>query len=298
MLDDLAARWPADVLDRAQRSGLLVVGAVVALPGLVDSSGRLLTAPNLGWTGVPVAAELTARLGAPGVPRARGERGEPRRARRAVGGRRPAAARLHLHLGRARHRRRDHRRARALPRHARLRRRARSHDDRARRGGLRLRQPRLPGDAGRRSATCYTAAGLEADAAVEELGAARAGARPARARERWRRPGTGSASPSPPPRTCSTRTASSSAATWPGSASGSSRGWRPSSPRACSPRSGTSRASSPRRSAPRPRCAAPQPWRCGACSRIRPSSASWPARCAQRTPSRTSTRIWSSASFL
>jgi predicted NBD/HSP70 family sugar kinase len=45
-----------------------VVGAVVALPGLVDSTGRLLTAPNLGWTGVPVGAELVARLGSPAFP--------------------------------------------------------------------------------------------------------------------------------------------------------------------------------------------------------------------------------------
>jgi predicted NBD/HSP70 family sugar kinase len=58
-------RLATDVFDRAQRSGLLPVGAVVAMPGLVDSTGRLLTAPNLGWTGVPVAAELTDRLGAP-----------------------------------------------------------------------------------------------------------------------------------------------------------------------------------------------------------------------------------------
>ena len=67
VLDDLA-KLAQDVFDRANRGGLLVVGAVVALPGLVDSTGRLLTAPNLGWTGVPVAAELTGRLGSPGYP--------------------------------------------------------------------------------------------------------------------------------------------------------------------------------------------------------------------------------------
>ena len=67
VLDDLAT-LARGVFERAYRSGLLVVGAVVALPGLVDSAGRLLTAPNLGWTGVPVAAELTERLGSPGYP--------------------------------------------------------------------------------------------------------------------------------------------------------------------------------------------------------------------------------------
>jgi predicted NBD/HSP70 family sugar kinase len=67
VLDDLGA-LAAGVLRRAEASGLSVVGAVVALPGLVDSAGRLLIAPNLGWSGVPVAAELTRRLGSPRFP--------------------------------------------------------------------------------------------------------------------------------------------------------------------------------------------------------------------------------------
>ena len=40
----------------------MTAGAVIALPGLVDSEGRLLVAPNLGWTDVDVAGELGARL--------------------------------------------------------------------------------------------------------------------------------------------------------------------------------------------------------------------------------------------
>ena len=58
---------------------MLTAGAVIALPGLVDSDGCLLVAPNLGWTrrvgarparraarraGVPVQAENEANLGA------------------------------------------------------------------------------------------------------------------------------------------------------------------------------------------------------------------------------------------
>ena len=65
-------RSPAEVLDvlgqlaraavaDAERQQLDVVGAVVALPGLLDRSG-LLDAPNLGWAGVPVRAELDGRL--------------------------------------------------------------------------------------------------------------------------------------------------------------------------------------------------------------------------------------------
>ena len=71
VLDDIAG-LAGDVVARADAEGLLIVGAVVALPGLVDSDGRLLIAPNLGWAGVPVAAELRSRLGAPAFP-VRGE---------------------------------------------------------------------------------------------------------------------------------------------------------------------------------------------------------------------------------
>ena len=67
VLDDLAG-LASRVVAEAQAGERLVVGAVVALPGLVDSSGRLLIAPNLGWTGVPVGDELVARLGSPAFP--------------------------------------------------------------------------------------------------------------------------------------------------------------------------------------------------------------------------------------
>ena len=61
VLDDLAG-LATDVVARAEAGDLRIVGAVVALPGLVDSAGHLLTAPNLGWTGVPVAMCLFALL--------------------------------------------------------------------------------------------------------------------------------------------------------------------------------------------------------------------------------------------
>ena len=74
-----AARRPAEVLDElahlaraaiaaARARGVRVLGAGLALPGLVDQrDGRLLLAPNLGWREVPVRAELARRLADPGM---------------------------------------------------------------------------------------------------------------------------------------------------------------------------------------------------------------------------------------
>ncbi len=43
--------------------GLVSAGVAVALPGLVSAeSGTLLRAPNLGWSGIPVAEEISSRL--------------------------------------------------------------------------------------------------------------------------------------------------------------------------------------------------------------------------------------------
>ncbi len=74
---DNTARSPAQVLDalaaladvaigEAEAQGAMVVGAAIGLPGLVDQRRRrLIVAPNLGWHDVPVADELSARLGRP-----------------------------------------------------------------------------------------------------------------------------------------------------------------------------------------------------------------------------------------
>lgn len=62
VLDDLAG-LARDALIALERAGLLTAGAVVALPGLVGSGGRLLVAPNLGWTDVSVPELLRERLG-------------------------------------------------------------------------------------------------------------------------------------------------------------------------------------------------------------------------------------------
>lgn len=71
---------PAGVLDRAQRlveaalaaaggEGLTVAAIGVALPGMLQTpEGRLLVAPNLGWSDVPIKDELTARLRGSGLP--------------------------------------------------------------------------------------------------------------------------------------------------------------------------------------------------------------------------------------
>ncbi len=72
VLEDLGA-MAGRALDRLAADGVLAVGAVIALPGLVDSNGRLLVAPNLGWTDVPVAEEMGARLPAKLVIRAENE---------------------------------------------------------------------------------------------------------------------------------------------------------------------------------------------------------------------------------
>jgi predicted NBD/HSP70 family sugar kinase len=61
VLDDVAA-MAGRALGRLASDGVLAVGAVIAVPGLVDSTGRLLVAPNLGWTDVPVAQAMAARL--------------------------------------------------------------------------------------------------------------------------------------------------------------------------------------------------------------------------------------------
>jgi predicted NBD/HSP70 family sugar kinase len=66
VLDDLA-RLANRALAVVREQGLLTVGAVVGVPGLVDSDGRLLIAPNLGWTGVSVPQRLAKRLDGPPV---------------------------------------------------------------------------------------------------------------------------------------------------------------------------------------------------------------------------------------
>ena len=68
-VDDVIAdlvRLTGDAVAAAREHDLLTIGAVVALPGLVDSSGRLLVAPNLGWGDVAVPELLRGALG--GLP--------------------------------------------------------------------------------------------------------------------------------------------------------------------------------------------------------------------------------------
>lgn len=57
------ARLANDALEVVEREGLQVAGIAVAVPGLVDAdSEMLLRAPNLGWSEVPVAELLGAKL--------------------------------------------------------------------------------------------------------------------------------------------------------------------------------------------------------------------------------------------
>ena len=62
MLDRLA-RMADAALAAIEPEDLLPAGVGVALPGLVEAqTGTLLRAPNLGWSEIPVADELAARL--------------------------------------------------------------------------------------------------------------------------------------------------------------------------------------------------------------------------------------------
>ncbi|MGH3392884.1 MAG: ROK family transcriptional regulator, partial [Actinomadura sp.] len=62
-------RLAGQAIGSAADQGLTVAGAVVALPGVLDRRrGRLCTAPNLGWTDVPVGELLDAGLPVLGLP--------------------------------------------------------------------------------------------------------------------------------------------------------------------------------------------------------------------------------------
>jgi predicted NBD/HSP70 family sugar kinase len=63
---DRLARAARSALEGIEREGLRPAGISVAVPGLVEeASGTVVFAPNLGWSNVPVASELEARLELP-----------------------------------------------------------------------------------------------------------------------------------------------------------------------------------------------------------------------------------------
>ena len=63
---DRLGRAARVALETAAAEGMRPIGITVAVPGLVEeASGTVVFAPNLGWHGIPVAAELEARLGIP-----------------------------------------------------------------------------------------------------------------------------------------------------------------------------------------------------------------------------------------
>lgn len=65
---DLVVRCLGSALEQLREGGSTVVGVTVAVPALVDSGrGRVALAPNLGWTGTPLAQQLDAALEAFGV---------------------------------------------------------------------------------------------------------------------------------------------------------------------------------------------------------------------------------------
>jgi predicted NBD/HSP70 family sugar kinase len=57
------ARMAGQALEAIAKEDLVAAGVAVALPGLVEAqTGTLLWAPNLGWSEIPVADEIAARL--------------------------------------------------------------------------------------------------------------------------------------------------------------------------------------------------------------------------------------------
>jgi predicted NBD/HSP70 family sugar kinase len=63
------AEMIAEPRRRIEEAGSIIVGATLALPGLVDPHGGvLLVAPNLGWRDVAVVEELRAALGTEELP--------------------------------------------------------------------------------------------------------------------------------------------------------------------------------------------------------------------------------------
>lgn len=60
---DRVVRLIETALDAAETDGLRAAGIAVGLPGAVDRRGRLLVAPNLGWSDIAVVDEIAGRLG-------------------------------------------------------------------------------------------------------------------------------------------------------------------------------------------------------------------------------------------
>ena len=63
---EAAVRAVAELLDRlVQRAAAPVLGVGVGSPGVVDANGTILSAPNFGWTDVPLQAILAAHSSLP-----------------------------------------------------------------------------------------------------------------------------------------------------------------------------------------------------------------------------------------
>lgn len=65
---DRIGQLTADAIARTEAAGVRVVGATMAVPGLVEPGGqRLVFAPNLGWSDLRCGDELRLRLGRPAL---------------------------------------------------------------------------------------------------------------------------------------------------------------------------------------------------------------------------------------
>ena len=202
------------VVARVTGAGGSVRGVVLGAPGIISSrTGTVVASPNLpGWRDVPLRDRVAAAIG---PPRAAGERRERRGVRRVLARRRQRVLEHGAADPRHRGRRRPGARRRALARGRRDGRRDRPHHRRARRAHLPLRQRRLPRDLrlGHRDRRHLPGA------LGGRGGRQRRGGPPPGARGGRQRPAVlprGRAAPwawrSPRSSTCSTRSASSSAA--------------------------------------------------------------------------------------
>lgn len=66
---DRAARLVTGAAEAIEREGLTAAGVGVAVPGMLrERGGRLVVAPNLGWSDLRVTDEVARRLARPGLP--------------------------------------------------------------------------------------------------------------------------------------------------------------------------------------------------------------------------------------
>ena len=142
---------PASALDEDFARGRRPVASAVAVPGIVGQDGEVVVAPNLGWEDVPLRRDAQRRA----RPAHRGERGQPRCARRADRGRRPGTRATSSTCRRRWASARGSCCAASCSGSARLRRRDRASHDRSLRAALPVRRRAAASSGWRGRTPCY-----------------------------------------------------------------------------------------------------------------------------------------------